>query len=67
MRLENTTPFASNFTLALDKQGHEQIVLVVRATFTLSPRRGEPSRVAPEQRHEHGIVARLQRKVDLFG
>ncbi len=47
MRLENTTPFAANFTLALDKQGHEVIVLVVRGTFTLSLNRGEPSLVAP--------------------
>lgn len=49
MRLENTTPFPANFTLALDKQGHEQIVLVVRATVTLSPDRTAPSHVAPRQ------------------
>ncbi|MDP3195609.1 DUF2169 domain-containing protein [Tabrizicola sp.] len=49
MRLENTTPFPANFTLALDKQGHEQIVLVVRATFTLSPARGAPTLIAPVQ------------------
>lgn len=49
MRLENTTSFPANFTLALNKQGHEQIVLVVRATLTLSPLRGEPTLVAPVQ------------------
>ena len=49
MRLENTTPFATNFTLALDKQGHEVIVLVVRGTFTLSDTRGVPTLVAPVQ------------------
>jgi hypothetical protein len=49
MRLENTTPFATNFTLALDKQGHEQIVLVVKATFVLNPTPGSPSLVAPVQ------------------
>lgn len=49
MRVENTTPFPANFTLALDKQGHEQIVIVARATFILSPIRGEPTIVAPVQ------------------
>jgi hypothetical protein len=49
MRLENTTPFAANFTLALDKQGHEQIVLVVKATFALSLTPGAPTLVAPVQ------------------
>lgn len=49
MRLENTTPFAANFTLALDKQGHEVIVLVTRATFALSETRGAPTLVASEQ------------------
>jgi hypothetical protein len=49
MRLENTTPFATNFTLALDKQGHEQIVLVVKATFALNSTPGAPTLVAPVQ------------------
>jgi hypothetical protein len=49
MRLENTTPFAANFTLALDKQGHEQIILVVKATFVLNEVRGIPTLVAPSQ------------------
>jgi hypothetical protein len=49
MRLENTTPYAANFTLALDKQGHEQIVLVTKATFVLSDTRGTPTLVADRQ------------------
>ena len=49
MRLENTTPFAANFTLALDKQGHEQIVLVTKATFSFPESRGAPTLVAPVQ------------------
>lgn len=49
MRLENTTPFAANFTLALDKQGHEQIVLVTKATFAFPETRGGPTLVATTQ------------------
>ncbi len=49
MRLENTTPFPANFTLALDKQGHEQIVLVTKATFVFPEVRGAPTLVADEQ------------------
>jgi hypothetical protein len=49
MRLENTTPFAANFTLALDKKGHEQVVLVTKATFAFPETRGAPTLVADRQ------------------
>jgi hypothetical protein len=47
MRLENTTPFAANFTLALDKQGHEVIVLVVRGHLHPDSTRAASRRWSP--------------------
>lgn len=49
MRLENTTPYPANFTLALDKDGHEQIVLATKVTVQLQTVAGAPGTVASHQ------------------
>ena len=50
MRLENATGYPANFTLALDKAGHEQIILVTKVTVQLQTEPGAPCLLAPEQR-----------------
>lgn len=50
MRLENATGYPANFTLALDKAGHEQIVLVTKVTVQLHTEPGAACRLAPDQR-----------------
>jgi hypothetical protein len=50
MRLENATDYPANFTLALDKAGHEQIILVTKVTVQLTAEPGTACLLAPEQR-----------------
>jgi len=49
MRLENATPYPANFTLAFDKAGHEQIILVTKVTIALQTEPGVPSLLASAQ------------------
>ena len=49
MQIDNQTPFAHQFTMAMDKAGHEWILLVVKGTFAFPDAPGGPVRVADEQ------------------
>ncbi len=48
MNLLNATGMAAGYTVALDKEGYEHVVVVVKGTFTL-PRSGEAPKLADEQ------------------
>jgi hypothetical protein len=48
MNLLNATGMAAGYTVALDKEGCEHVVVVVKGTFTL-PRPGEKPKLADEQ------------------
>src|SRR6478609_253654 len=48
MNLINGTGMAAGYTVALDKEGYEHVVVVVKGTFTL-PRPGEAPKLADEQ------------------
>jgi hypothetical protein len=48
MNLLNSTGMAAGYTVALDKEGHEHVVVVVKGTFTL-PSPGEAPKLADEQ------------------
>jgi hypothetical protein len=48
MNLLNATGMMAGYTVALDKEGYEHVVVVVKGTFTL-PRPGETPKLADEQ------------------
>lgn len=48
MNLRNATGMAAGYTVALDKEGYEHVVVVVKGTFTL-PKQGETPKLADEQ------------------
>jgi hypothetical protein len=48
MNLLNGSGMAAGYTVALDKDGHEHVVVVVKGTFTM-PRPGETPKLADEQ------------------
>jgi hypothetical protein len=48
MNLLNATGMAAGYTVALDKEGYEHVVVVAKGTFTL-PRPGEAPKLADEQ------------------
>ncbi len=48
MNLLNGTGMAAGYTVGMDKEGAEYVVVAVKGTFTL-PRRGEQPALAPEQ------------------
>jgi hypothetical protein len=48
MNLLNGSGMAAGYTVALDKEGYEHVVVVVKGTFTL-PRPGETPKLAEEQ------------------
>lgn len=48
MHLTNATPFVAGWTLGLDPDGRERVVVVAKATFRM-PKRGEASNLGDEQ------------------
>ncbi|MFO1209466.1 MAG: DUF2169 domain-containing protein [Amaricoccus sp.] len=49
MQVYNQTPFVHQFTMAMDKAGHEWILLVVKGTYDFPDTPGGPVRIAGEQ------------------
>ena len=49
MQVYNQTPFVNEFTTALDKAGHEWILLVVKGTFDFPDAPGDPLRPSEAQ------------------
>lgn len=49
MILDNATPYPANFTMAFDRNGHEQIVVVAKASFGLTDGAEAPCRTVADQ------------------
>jgi hypothetical protein len=49
MFVENTTPFPSNFTMAFDQKGHEQVILATKVTLDLPPQGQSLCQIADTQ------------------
>lgn len=59
MHLDNTSPYSAEFTMALDREGHEIVVLAVKGTYDFP---SEAGAVAPLADHQLKVLL-----ADVFG